>query len=158
MLGVSCRSEKAMNCRSLGRAPLALLVIAAQVTGVAATTVQNQRPDTAIYFCCCVGECACTGDCCNHAPDSGAEEESPTLRVGAAGTTLESPRSCGVWRATLQRGPEQGKVIVDDRGTRSTVQLAPSRLQFTQKPLFVSLDGDLQPSSPRAPPSPTARV
>jgi hypothetical protein len=147
-----------MSCRVVLRAALALLVTAAQVTGTAATTGSVQRPDAAIYFCCCVGECSCTGDCCNHAPETDTDDEFPTTRIGEAGPTLEAPRSCGVWRATLQRGPDQGKVIVDDRGGRSTVLPAASRLQQSQNFLLVSLDEGLQPSSARAPPSLSARI
>jgi hypothetical protein len=142
-----------MVCRALVRAALALLVMAAQVAVTATATGSVQRPDAAIYFCCCVGECSCTGDCCNHAPENGADDESFPTRIGPAGLALEAPRSCGVWSATLQRGQDQGKVIIDDRGVRSTIPLASTRLRQFQIFLLESVEGGLQPFSPRAPPS-----
>ena len=147
-----------MFYRTIVRASLALLVMAAQVAGTAVATGSTQRPDAAIYYCCCIGECACTGDCCNHAPETGTDNESSAVRVGAVGPTLEAPRSCGVWGATLQRCPDQGKVVVDDRGVRSTAPPPSSLLRQYQDFLFVSLDEGLQPSSPRAPPSLPSRV
>ena len=135
-----------------------MLVTAAHVTGTAAAGGSVQRPDAAIYFCCCLGECSCTGDCCNHAPETDTDDESPATRIGVAGPTLEAPRSCGVWRATLQRDPDEGKVIVNDRGEWSTALPAAAGLRQFQKFFLVSADEGLQPSSPRAPPSLPARI
>jgi hypothetical protein len=146
-----------MRYRATLRVALALLVAAVQVAGAGIATAPTRTPDTGAYFCCCVGECSCTGDCCNHGPAEGSEDSS-SLRIGSRGPALEAPKSCGVWRATMQRGPDEGKVIVDNSGTRSAAPPAsPRQLQF-QKTRFVSSDEGLSPSSPRAPPSPTVRT
>ena len=141
-----------MRYRAILRVALALLVAAVQVVGAGIATAPTRTPDAGAYFCCCVGECSCTGDCCNHGPAGDDREETSEIRIGAGGPTLEAPKSCGMWRATLQRGPDQGKVIVDNSGPRSAAPPA-SRLQKSQKTLFVSSDEGLHPSSPRAPPS-----
>ena len=143
-----------MRYRAALRVALALLVAAVQVVGVGLATAPTSTPDTAAYFCCCVGDCSCTGDCCNHGPAEDDREKASKIRIGAGGPALEAPKSCGVWRATLQRGPDEGKVIVDNGGTRSAAPPAPPRLQKFQNTLFVSSDENLHPSSPRAPPSP----
>ena len=146
-----------MRYRATLRVALALLVAAVQVAGSGVAAAPTRTPDTGAYFCCCVGECSCTGDCCNHGPADDVGEETPKIRIGAGGPSLEAPKSCGVWRATLQRGPDEGKVIVDNGGTRSAAPPA-SQLQKAQRSLFVSSDEDLRPSSPRAPPSPPVRT
>ena len=146
-----------MRYRAALRVALALLVAAVQVVGVGLATAPTSTPDTAAYFCCCVGDCSCTGDCCNHGPAEDDREKASKIRIGAGGPALEAPKSCGVWRATLQRGPDEGKVIVDNGGTRSAAPPA-SQLQKAQRSLFVSSDEDLRPSSPRAPPSPPVRT
>ena len=145
-----------MICRTSVRTSLVLLVTAAQVIGTVVAIAPVHRPDSAIYFCCCIGECSCTGDCCNHAPENGAGSETPVHRVGAAGTALDSPRGCGIWRATLQRGPDQDKMTVDDQGNRFSAPSSASRLQRLKVPLVTSLKDVLRLSSPRAPPQPSA--
>ena len=142
-----------MRYRATLRVALALLVAAVQVAGSGVATAPTRTPDTGAYFCCCAGECSCTGDCCNHGPADDDREETSGIKIGAGGPALEAPKSCGMWRATLQRGPDQGKVIVDHNGTRSSAPPASPRLQKFQKSLFVSSDEGLHPSSPRAPPS-----
>jgi len=146
-----------MSIRAFLRVALALLVAAVQVAGVGAAAAPTRTPDTGAYFCCCVGKCACTGDCCNHGPAEGSGDSSGT-RIGSRGPALEAPKSCGVWRATMQRGPDQGKVIVDDSGIRSTAPPTNPRFQQFEKTPFVSSDEGLPPSSPRAPPSPPVRT
>lgn len=152
-IGVSWRPEGPMSIRATLRVALALLVAAVQVAGNGAAAAPTRTPDTGVYFCCCVGKCACTGDCCNHGPTEGRGESSNS-RIGSRGPALEAPTSCGMWRATMQRGPDQGKVIVDDSGIRSVAPPACPRFQNFQKTPFVASDEGLRPSSPRAPPSP----
>ena len=147
-----------MRYRATLRVALALLVAAVQVVGVGLATAPTSTPDTAAYFCCCVGECSCTGDCCNHGPAEDDREKASNIRIGAGGPALEAPKSCGMWRVTLQRGSDEWKVIVDDSGTRSAAPPGSRRPQKSQKNPFVSSDEDLRSSSPRAPPSPTVRT
>ena len=156
-IGVSCAPEKSMGNRAILRVTLSLLVTTAQVIGVALATAPTRTPDTGAYFCCCIGECSCTGDCCNHAPTE-VSSDSSTIRIGAPGPALEAPRSCGMWRATLQRGPDHGKVAVDHSRARSLPPPASPRLRRLQEDSFVSSDEGLRPSSPRAPPSPSVRT
>jgi hypothetical protein len=147
-----------MRYRATLRVALALLVAAVQVVGVGVATAPTRTPDTGAYFCCCVGECSCTGDCCNHGPADNDRETASNIRIGAGGPALEAPKSCGMWRATMQRGPDEGKAIVDDSGTRSAAPPTSPRFQQFKKLPFVSSDEGLRPSSPRAPPSPAVRT
>ena len=146
-----------MSIRATLRVALALLVAVVQVAGAGAAAAPTRTPDTGAYFCCCVGKCACTGDCCNHGPVEGSEDASNS-RIGSRSPALEAPKSCGVWRATMQRGPDQGKVIVNDNGIRSAAPPTSPRFQQFEKTPFVSSDEGLRPSSPRAPPSPPVRT
>ena len=146
-----------MRYRATLRVALALLVAAVQVAGAGIATAPTRTPDTGAYFCCCVGECSCTGDCCNHGPAGNDREKASNIRIGAGGPALEAPKNCGMWRVTLQRASDEGKVIADNSGTRSAAPPA-SQLQKAQRSLFVSSDEDLRPSSPRAPPSPPVRT
>jgi hypothetical protein len=147
-----------MSIRASLRVALALLVAAVQVAGAGIATAPTRTPDRGAYFCCCVGECSCTGDCCNHGPADDDREKASNIRIGAGGPALEAPKSCGMWRATMQRGPDEGKAIVDNSGTRSAAPPASPRPHQFQKTPFVSSDEGLRPSSPRAPPSPTVRT
>jgi len=147
-----------MNSQAVLRVALSLLVAALQVAGSAIAIGPTQTPDNSIYFCCCIGECSCTGDCCNHGPVEDSDKDAPGIRIGAAGPVLEAPKSCGAWRATLQRGPDQGKVIVDDSRGRTAAPPTSPRLRQFQKTSTVSSEEGLQPSSPRAPPSLSIRI
>jgi len=147
-----------MRYRATLRVALALLVAAVQVAGAGIATAPTRTPDTGAYFCCCVGECSCTGDCCNHGPAGNDREKASNIRIGAGGPALEAPKNCGMWRVTLQRASDEGKVIADNSGTRSAAPPASPRPHQFQKTRFVSSDEGLGPSSPRAPPSPTVRT
>ena len=140
------------------RVALSLLVAVVQVAGTVAAIPSANSPVTGLYFCCCIGECSCTGDCCNHEPTPGGDSQLPVLRIGVAGPTIEAPKSCGVWRATLQRGPDNGKVIASNTRARSPIPPSSPVLGSVDKKRLVSIDEGLQPCSPRAPPSTQIRT
>jgi hypothetical protein len=142
-----------MHYRAVFRVMLALLVVAVQVAGSTMAAGTAPTPDQGIYFCCCIGECACTADCCHHPPSDGEGGPSPPIRLQLATPVLESPTNCGVWRATLQRGPDQGKVIVNGTGERAEPAPPTCRTQLHRETPFVPSEGILHHCSPRAPPA-----
>jgi hypothetical protein len=132
---------------------LVLLIAAAQLVAARGAPSPGGNASNARYFCCCVGECHCTADCCNHAPTAAADHESSRIRVGAGSPIMEAPRQCGVWQGTLQRSPQQGKLLLAD--IRGGARLGSEESFRIPLPLAVTASDDrhLRPSSPRAPPT-----
>ena len=137
---------------------LALLIAAAQLVAVRGVPNPSGSASSAMYFCCCVGECHCTADCCNHAPTAAADDDSPRVRIGAGSPTIGAPRGCGVSQGTLQRSPQQGKLLAAD--VRRGLRLGSEESFRIPLPLSVTRadDNHLRPSSPRAPPSSSPRA
>jgi hypothetical protein len=131
---------------------LVLLIAAAQLVAVTGMPSPGQGASGAKYFCCCVGECHCTADCCNHAPTAAADNDSPRARIGRGSPIIEAPRQCSVLQATVQRSPQQGKLLPADLrggprlGAEESFRIPPTLAVAT------SDDTHLRASSPRAPP------
>ncbi len=137
---------------------LALLIAAAQLVAARSVPSPSVSASAAVYFCCCVGECHCTADCCNHAPTAAADDDSPRVRIGAGSPTIGAPRGCGVSQGTLQRSPQQGKLLAAD--VRRGLRLGSEESFRIPLPLSVTRadDNHLRPSSPRAPPTSSPRA
>ena len=137
---------------------LVLLIAAAQLVAVRGVPSPSVSASAAVYFCCCVGECHCTADCCNHAPTAAADDDSPRVRIGAGSPTIGAPRGCGVSQGTLQRSPQQGKLLAAD--VRRGLRLGSEESFRIPLPLSVTRadDNHLRPSSPRAPPTSAPRA
>ena len=131
---------------------LCLVIAATQLTAAAGVPVDRTAGTGGEYFCCCIGECHCTADCCNHAPPELPDNESTRVRIGAGGLVLEAPRSCGTAQGTLQRPHQQDKILAVDlrRGTRLQVDESFASPESAEIPVFES-DYSVQ-SNPRAPP------
>lgn len=153
--GVERRKEAAareMATRPRIAALLTLLIAAVQLAGVPATPGAGRGPESARYFCCCAGECHCTADCCNHAPDPPEPGTSPGPKLTPDTPVLEAPRSCGMWTGTLTRGPEAPKALGAAAQRRTSVlPQASFRRRSEPGPADSSLPAN-GPSSPRAPP------
>ena len=147
-----------MKLRALLRVVLSLLIAVVQLAGMAIATPSTNSPEKSVYFCCCVGVCSCTSDCCNHEPTVGGNRESPVTRIGAAGSVLEAPKSCGVWRATLLRGHSPLKVVAANDSARFAAPPIFRLLGSIEKTPLVPINKGLQPCSPRAPPSTRVRT
>ena len=142
-----------MVFRAFSRFALSLLIAAVQIAGVQGSPSPAQGSSTATYSCCCIGECHCTGDCCNHGPVATERDKAPSVRVGAGAPAWQAPNQCGVWQGTLQRPPGEAKILLaDSRG----VPLASPDRSHLRPPSFAvvtSTASYLRASSPRAPPA-----
>ena len=125
-----------------------------QLAAVGAAPNDGRARESARYFCCCAGECHCTADCCNHAPESAesASVRGPRLEPGTP--VLEAPRSCGTWTATVTRGPETQKALVTTAQQRASVPPDPSQRRPSDGGWTRATQPATGPSSPRAPPEP----
>ena len=155
--GVERRKEAAareMATRPRIAALLTLLIAAVQLAGVPATPGAGRGPESARYFCCCAGECHCTADCCNHAPDAPQPGTSPGPKLTPDTPVLEAPRSCGMWTATVTRGPETQKALATTVQQCASAPPDPSRRRPSDRGWTRAAQPATGPSSPRAPPEP----
>ncbi len=131
---------------------LSLLIAIVQFAGVGAVSISSGGPTSAAYYCCCVGECHCTSDCCNHAPVGAETNSSAAPRIGAGSPILEAPRSCGIWTGTLNRSPNSPKALpAAERGQAAMrPELSFRRLPDSGPSVFSR--ATLRASAPRAPP------
>lgn len=139
------------------RATLALLIVSSQLMVVPGPTGGGDRTSGAFY-CCCAGECHCTSDCCNHAPDT-ADDDSADVSVspGTALPAWQGGEHCGIWQNALQTITHSTKPMV----VRSRLDVLPPRgLRVVSRGAQVHVPSDdsvLWCFSPRAPPfSPAA--
>lgn len=125
-----------------------------QLAAVGAVSDGGRARESARYFCCCAGECHCTADCCNHAPESSPDRTPPGPRLGPDTPVLEAPRSCGTWTATVIRGPETQKALVTTAQQGASVPPDPSQRRLLDRGWTRTTQPAAGPSSPRAPPEP----
>ncbi|HSN57186.1 MAG TPA: hypothetical protein VLT32_21135 [Candidatus Sulfomarinibacteraceae bacterium] len=144
---------QAMTIRPRLTAALALLVAVMQLAAVGTVPEGGRARESARYFCCCAGECHCTADCCNHAPES-SDRTPPGPRLGPDTPVLEAPRSCGTWTATVIRGPETQKALVTTAQQGASVPPDPSQRRLLDRGWTRTTQPAAGPSSPRAPPEP----
>ncbi len=90
---------------------LALLLLIGQLVGVRAAIGASQTTATRTYSCCCVGECHCTADCCNHPPDRASDSSVPSLSKAGEWPILQSTNSCGAWQGIFNRASERSKLF-----------------------------------------------
>ena len=121
--------------------------------GVTAAASPAVNSADAMYFCCCLGECSCTGDCCNHEPETGTHDDLGSLRVGMATPALQSQKNCGVWLGTPYRSPEQPSDARADAPKWPTAGPDQTGPQSFQALLIPSIECFLRAFSPRGPPS-----
>jgi hypothetical protein len=147
-----------MKFRAVSHAGLSLLVALVQLT--AATGMPGAQPaDTgAEYFCCCIGECHCTADCCNHAPSESSVEFPGTVRMGGGGQVLEAPRSCGLTQGTLQRPSQEHKSLAFDLRSGSRLEIDSKRFRLESPTIPAFNDATPGPASPRGPPTHPSRA
>jgi hypothetical protein len=128
------------------------MLVAAQLLAVRGAVNAGQSTAGKRYSCCCVGECHCTGDCCNHPPDGSRTESGPDLRAAAGWPAVASPRSCGLWYGVLN-APSPG-VNLDRPASFGLTRPAasPARLSPSIHWVTASTRGILRQSAPRAPP------
>ena len=142
-----------MSIRASSRILLTLLVMTAHLMGVTASAAPVINSTDAVYFCCCLGECSCTGDCCNHGPELDSNDDLGGVRVGPATPALQSPKNCGVWLATAQRSPEQPSDARTDAPQWPLAGPDQTGPRDSAPPLIPSNESFLRDLSPRAPPT-----
>ena len=147
-----------MVFRAMTRFALALLIAVLQGFVGGGVSNPSQGASAATYSCCCVGECHCTGDCCNHGPVSTGRSQKAPVRVGADTPVLQAPTQCGIWQGTLQRAPEQSKALLTDSRGKALVTPNRPRMRLSLRTVIRSLENCLRPSSPRAPPAHAAHA
>jgi hypothetical protein len=76
------RSRRKLH-RSLLRLVLGLVLCLPH--GLTAVPWQSADAAGGATRCCCVGECRCTGSCCNHGPSSRTTPKGPVMTTGAEG-------------------------------------------------------------------------
>jgi hypothetical protein len=128
------------------------LIASVQLTVAVGVPVAAPTAAGGEYFCCCIGECHCTADCCNHAPAELPNNETTRVRIGAGGLALEAPRSCGTTQGTLQRPNNQNTTFTVDhrKGPRLLIDDCSARQESAEIPAFES--HYFPQSNPRAPP------
>ena len=143
----------AARTNTLIRAALAILIASTQLVSVPGPLGGSDRTSGAFY-CCCTGECHCTGDCCNHAPDTTDNDDSGTLSVspGTALPAWQGGEHCGIWHNALQTITQSTKPVV----VQSRVDVLPPQgvrvVSRGAQPHVPSDDSVLWCFSPRAPP------
>lgn len=141
-----------MVTRAKMTAALSLLIAIVQFAGLGAVSISTVGPASAEYYCCCLGECHCTADCCNHAPAEADEIVSDGPRIGAGSPILEAPKSCGIWTGTLNRSPNSPKALPAAERDQATRRPARSLRRMLASGPTVSSQETLRALAPRAPP------
>jgi hypothetical protein len=142
-----------MNKQAIFRTLLVLTIVTAHVAGATAAVTPSAQSTDAIYFCCCLGECSCTADCCNHDPGIDVRNDLGYDRVGPATPALQSQKNCGIWLATPQRSPEQPSAAWSDAPQWLLLGPDQTDTRNTTANLVPSNEGCLRDFSPRAPPA-----
>ena len=138
---------------TLIRAALVILIAGIQLVSVPGPLGGSDRTSAAFY-CCCTGECHCTSDCCNHAPETTDNDDTGTISVnpGTALPAWQGGEHCGIWNNALQTVTQSTKPMV----VQSRVDvLPPQRVRLVSRgaqPHVPSDDSVLWCFSPRAPP------
>lgn len=134
------------------RVVLVVLLVSLHLGGFSAAAPRTRSTAADSYSCCCVGECHCTGDCCNHPPTTAGNGSETSVRRANGEPRWRSPRSCGGWQVTVTRGPGQLEAI-DAATWSSAPQAAATDSRLTREAPDVRSDGALRASTPpRAPP------
>lgn len=134
------------------RTVLVMLLVSLHLGGFSASAPTTRSPAAASYSCCCVGECHCTGDCCNHPPTTAGNGSETSVRRANGEPRWRSPRSCGGWQVTVTRGPGQLEPM-DAARCSWTPQAATTDQSLTHQALDLRSDSALRASTPpRAPP------
>jgi hypothetical protein len=156
--GTKVDERSNMRLRAFLHAGLSLLIASVQLTAAAGAPGVRPADTGNQYYCCCIGECHCTADCCNHPPANREDESSPAVRIGAGGPVLEAPRSCGTTQGTLQRPPQEHKNLATDLRRDSRLEID-SESSLPESPAILVLDDATPgPASPRGPPASRARA
>ena len=135
------------------RVVLAAMLVALHLGGFGAAAPPERASGTVTYFCCCAGECHCTGDCCNHPPEPGVGSRRLSLGPGDATARWESPRTCGGMQVVLTPGPRQhDPALPSVRGPRHAVA-GPVGSHRSEAPEARSDDALRAAGPPRAPPA-----
>jgi hypothetical protein len=87
---------------ALSRLLLVLVLTGWQVASVQPSRLLLATASPSGVTCCCIGECHCTGDCCNHGPGADRRDPRPSLRGGTE-PGIGSSRSCGAMTAPTTR-------------------------------------------------------
>lgn len=142
-----------MTPTKLFRTTLVVLVAMGHLAGFQGAPRSAEGVPASTYYCCCAGECHCTGDCCHHGPTRSADPRPPIMRKGAGVPAWQSHQRCGAAAATLQRPPshskfvlatDQGHLLGAPKGQRSSALVVD---------IIPSSTASLSRSSPRAPPA-----
>jgi len=141
-----------MVTRAKMTAALSLLIAIMQFAGLGAVSISSADPASAEYYCCCLGECHCTADCCNHAPVEADESMSDGPRIGAGSPILEAPKSCGIWTGTLNRSPNSPKALPAAERDQAARRPERSVRRLRASGPTVSGQETLRALAPRAPP------
>jgi hypothetical protein len=148
--GVEAKEDSVI--RTTLHTALCLLIASVQLTAAVGAPGAQQASTGEEYYCCCIGECHCTADCCNHAPAERGDDASSKVRMGAGGPVLEAPRSCGQAPGTLQRSPQENKFLAVDHRGGSRFDIEEDFASAKHPVISTSDDKHIRPSSPRAPP------
>jgi hypothetical protein len=140
--------------RTAIRAALAIMVVSGQM--VALPSPGRAASDSQVFYCCCTGECHCTGDCCNHGPEPTTDDDdrSPTVNSGTALPAWQGGQHCGVWQSALQTIPQPSKSALAAGRTASAAPAGSGRRLQGAAPGGRLDRWYLWSSPPRAPPFP----
>ena len=144
--------------RITSRFALSLLIAAVHLAGVSSAPGGSRSPSTSAYRCCCIGECHCTGDCCNHAPGVSGANKRVAVRLRTATPAVNGSKRCGVWQCTLQRAPEKSKAKLAGSPNEFAALPDPCKAPSPTVAVVTSSDRLDHHASPRAPPENATRA
>jgi hypothetical protein len=139
--------------RITSRFALSLLLAAVHLAGASSAPGGSRNPSSSAYRCCCIGECHCTGDCCNHAPGVSGANKRVAVHLRTATPAMHGSKRCGAYECTLQRAPEKSKAKLTGSPIEFLVPPNPFCGPSTSVAAVTSSDRLHHHSAPRAPPA-----